>query len=155
MEEKQENTHQVIQPGLQYNTSWMVKDVPPPTEPTEYEKKILEGTMTPKQLIEIEKKEKEEEEKKEKEMTEEEKLEMFKKEFIQKVKVIALDKLGYYPLSNPSLLTQNEKNKIIKKMDKILKNNKIDSIENEFNRIIQAILVDPKTEYDKLPRKYY
>jgi hypothetical protein len=148
MENKEfKNTHEVIQPEIKFNTDWMVKEVPAPTEPSEFEKKLLEGTLKPEQLLKKEQEEKEQEEK--------EKEELLKKDLIQKVKVLALDRCGFYPLSNPSEMTQNEKNKIIKKMDRILKKNTIEKITENFNIIIQALLIDGNTDYNKLPRKMY
>lgn len=155
-EENTQNTNEVLElKEIKFNTDWMVKEVPPPSEPSEFEKKLLENTLTAEQLI---KKEKEEEAKKKEEdekLNEEEKEKMLKKDLINKIKVVALDRLGYYALSNPSEMTQLEKNKIIKMMDKILKKGKFKKITEEFNTIIQAILIDEKTNYDNLPIMHY
>ena len=138
---------QVIQNKIQPDNSWMIKDVPYNPEKTEFEKKLEENSLTPEQLLELEKKEEEEEENK----TEEQKLKEFKKMFIDKIKVIALYKCKHHPFSNPSEFTNTEKLRVQEKMGKILKNYTSDEIDEEFNTISCAILEDPKTDYSKLP----
>jgi hypothetical protein len=144
-----QNTHQVIdmnkQP-LKFNNEWMIKDVPY-TEPNETEKKLLEGTKTAKELLE--------EEDKEKnitiEKTEKEKLEEYKKTYITKVKVLALYKCKFNPVSNPSDFSQTDKQRVIDKMQKIIKNYSEDELTEEFNKIVNTIIMDFKTKYETLP----
>ncbi len=141
------NTHEVIdinkQP-LKSDSSWMIKDVPY-SEPSEEEKKLLEGTKSAKELIEEEHKEEK------KELTYEEKLEQYRRDFITKVKVIALYKCKYNPVANPSTFTAIEKQRIMDKMSKIIKNYNDDEVTDEFNTIINGMLLDAKTNYDNLP----
>jgi hypothetical protein len=141
------NTHEVIdmnkQP-LKNDSSWLIKEVPY-SEPSEEEKKLLEGTKTAKELIEEEQKEET------KELTYEEKLEQYKRDFITKVKVIALYKCKFNPVANPSEFTSVEKQRVIDKMSKIIKNYNDDEITDEFNTIINNMLLDAKTNYEKLP----
>ena len=117
-------------------------------EPTEYEKKLLEGTITANKLLEIEK---EENEKKIKEKSDEEKLIEDRKNYITKVKVLALYKCKKYPLSNPSDFSNVDKQMVIDKMAKIIKNYTEDELNEEFNKIVSNILLDPNTKYENLP----
>jgi hypothetical protein len=141
------NTHEVIdmnnQP-LKMDTSWMVKEVPY-SEPSEEEKKLLEGTKTAKELIEEEQKEEK------KELTTEEKLEQYRRDFITKVKVVALYKCRFSPTSNPSYFSQTDKQRVMDKMSKIIKNYNDDELTDEFNTIINNTLMDSKTKYEHLP----
>lgn len=144
------NTHEVIdmnkQP-LKNDNSWMIKEVPY-SEPSEAEKKLLEGTKTAKELMEEEKNFTSESKA---ELTTEEKLEQYKRDFITKVKVIALYKCKFNPVANPSEFTSVEKQRVIDKMSKIIKNYNDDEITDEFNTIINNMLLDAKTNYEKLP----
>jgi hypothetical protein len=141
------NTHEVIdmnnQP-LKMDTSWMVKEVPY-SEPSEEEKKLLEGTKTAHELIEEEQKEEK------KELTTEEKLEQYRRDFITKVKVVALYKCRFSPTSNPSYFSQTDKQRVMDKMSKIIKNYNDDELTDEFNTIINNTLMDSKTKYEHLP----
>lgn len=141
------NTNEVIdmnnQP-LKNDNSWMVKEVPY-SEPSEAEKKLLEGTKTAKELIE------EEQTEEKKELTYEEKLEQYRRDYITKVKVIALYKCKFNPVANPSEFSQTEKQRVIDKMGKIIKNYNDDEVTEDFNTIINNMLLDAKTNYEKLP----
>jgi hypothetical protein len=141
------NTHEVIDMNkepLKNDSSWLIKEVPY-SEPSEAEKKLLEGTKTAKELIEEEQKEEN------KELTYEEKLEAYKRDYITKVKVIALYKCKFNPVANPSEFSQTEKQRVIDKMSKIIKNYNDDEVTDEFNTIINNMLLDAKTNYEKLP----
>lgn len=142
------NTHTVIdmnkQP-LKIDNSWMVKDLQIDPEPSEAEKKLLEGTKNPQQLLE------EEANETEPELTEEQIFEEFKKDYITKVKVLALYKCKFYPLDNPSNFSNVDKQRVIDKMGKILKNYTYDELTDEFNTLMNGILTDPKTKYENLP----
>jgi dGTP triphosphohydrolase len=152
-----ENTHKVIFSNaepLKIDNSWMVKDVPYTPELSSYEKKLLEGTITADELLKIEKEEEETKKKEEEEeLTEEEKFKRFKDELMTKVKVIALDKLGHFPLANPSLMSNLEKNKVKKQMEKILLKKSHQTIDEQFNTIITSLFVDGKLNYQDLPIK--
>tara|TARA_R110000868_G_scaffold346173_1_gene607208 strand:+ start:3024 stop:3629 length:606 start_codon:yes stop_codon:yes gene_type:complete len=141
------NTHTVLDMNkepIKNDSSWMIKEVPY-TEPSEEEKKLLEGTKTAKELIEEEQKEEK------KELTYEEKLEQYRRDYITKVKVIALYKCKFNPIANPSDFTSLEKQRVIDKMGKIIKNYNDDEVTEEFNTIINNMLLDAKTNYEKLP----
>jgi hypothetical protein len=125
-------------PPLISSTSWMVKDIGE-IDPNlnEYEKNVLlKGTYSVQDLLETEK-------------TEEPVKVDKSKTFITKVKCIALKKLGYHPLTNPSNLTTREKQKIIKRMDKILKEKTEDLIEKSFNKLVLDELFSPTSDYTK------
>ena len=141
------NTHEVIDMNKQpikSDSSWMIKEIPK-LEVSEEEKKMLEGTKTAKELIEEEQKEEK------KELTTEEKLEQYRRDYITKVKVIALYKCKFNPIANPSEFTSVEKQRVIDKMSKIIKNYNDDEVTDEFNTIINNMLLDAKTNYEKLP----
>lgn len=141
------NTHEVIDMNKQpikSDNSWMIKEIPK-LEVSEEEKKMLEGTKTAKELIEEEQKEEK------KELTYEEKLEQYRRDYITKVKVIALYKCKFNPVANPSDFTSVEKQRVIDKMSKIIKNYNDDEITDEFNTIINNMLLDAKTNYENLP----
>lgn len=144
-----ENTNIVIDGSkepLKNNTDWLIKDIPY-SEPSEFEKELLKGTITTKELLEKEKEENE----KQKELTYEEKLEQYKKEYITKVKVVALHKCKFHPVSNPSTFKKQDKEKVIMKMQKIIDNYKEDELTDEFNEIINNMLMDHRTKYEELP----
>lgn len=148
-EQKEEfkNTNTVIcgnEQPLTNNNDWMIKNIEY-SEPSETEKKLLEGTITAEELIKKEQEEKEEV--KDEETINNEK----RKEYITKVKVLALYKCKYYPLSNPSNFTYEEKQRIINKMSKIIKHYTEDELTSDFNEVINNMLLDPKTNYGKLP----
>ena len=95
------------------------------TEPTENEIKMLEGTLTPKELLEKEKQEEQEEKDK-------------KKEYITMVKCYALTKIGKKPLDNPSTFNQEVKIKLMETMDEIIKTMTEEEIKIEFNKAIST-----------------
>jgi hypothetical protein len=148
------NTHEVIDMSkepLKNDSSWLIKEVPY-SEPSEAEKKLLEGTKTAKELIEEEQNFTSESKAEEnKELTYEEKLEQYRRDYITKVKVIALYKCKFNPVANPSEFSQTEKQRVIDKMGKIIKNYNDDEVTEEFNTIINGMLLDAKTNYEKLP----
>lgn len=142
------NTNVVIdmnnQP-LKMDTSWMVKpEEIKYIEPSEEEKKLLEGTISAKEFVENEKKEVQEE------LTEKEKEELKRKDYITKVKVLALYKCKFYPLSNPSEFKPDDKLRVKNKMAKIIQNYTEEELTEEFNIIVRAILEDSKTNYENL-----
>jgi hypothetical protein len=92
------------------------------TEPSENEKKMLEGTLSPLELLEIEKQEKKDRDR--------------KKEYITQVKCYALTKIGKKPLDNPSTFNQEAKIRLMETMDEIIKTMTEEQIKIEFDRAI-------------------
>jgi hypothetical protein len=92
------------------------------TEPSENEKKMLEGTLSPLELLEIEKREKKDKDR--------------KKEYITQVKCYALTKIGKKPLDNPSTFNQEAKIRLMETMDEIIKTMTEEQIKIEFDRAI-------------------
>ncbi len=107
-------------------------------EPTEYEKKMLQGTKNPKELIESE-------------VDEVAPVVSEKKAIIDMVKIIALFNKGHYVLSNPSTFNKRDKDKIISEMDYILRNISISEIQNKFNDICNDHIFTEKCNFDNLP----
>ena len=88
-----------------------IQDIP--VQPiNEIEKEMLKNTKNPTELLDEEKKEQEEPEI----ISEEQKEKQFKKDYINKIKVISLDKLGLFPLANPSGFPKRLKDKVIETM---------------------------------------
>lgn len=112
--------------------------------PNEYEIKMLEGTKTPAQLLEEEHAEKL---KKQLEVITSSEIEK-RREIVTRLKVVALDRLGKHPLTNPSYLSQREKTKLIHLMTS-LQDDKEEDVIKEFNDICNDVLfsgnVDPST----------
>jgi hypothetical protein len=120
------------------NTSWIIKDIGE-IDPnlTDYEKNVLlKGTYSVNDLLEKEKEEKPI-------------IQDKNKVFITKVKCIALHKLGYHPLSNPSNMTDREKKKIIKKMQKILNDKTEEQITARFNKLVLDDILSERADYTK------
>jgi hypothetical protein len=120
----------------------MIADVEP-TEPNEFEKKLLEGTITPSKLLELEKEEK-------KPLSKADIEYLARKEYITKVKVIGLHRMGKHPLYNGSLLKPSEKEKLKSSMEKIMTLTD-DQIQREFNDICIDNLFDSNTDYSTYP----
>jgi hypothetical protein len=99
------------------------------TEPSENEKKMLEGTLNPLELLEIEKQDalQPPEGKNEKDR---------RKEYITQVKCYALTKIGKKPLDNPSTFNQEAKIRLMETMDEIIKTMTEEQIKIEFDRAI-------------------
>jgi hypothetical protein len=83
----------------------------PYQEPSEQEIKMLEGTKTPKALLEEEQNEEEIEKLKAIQMLDQ------KREYITMVKVVALVNCGKQPLSNPSTFYKEDKLRIMNEME--------------------------------------
>ena len=107
------------------------------TEPTENEINMLKGTMNPSELIENEK-------------TEEILMDK-NKIYITKVKCIAMDMCGKSITSNPSYMSQGEKNKIMACMKMLLDSD--DDIDKKFNDICIEKVFNNKADYDKIFNK--
>ena len=94
------------------------------TEPTENEKKMLEGTLNPEQLLEKERQDalQPPEGKIDKDR---------RREYITQVKCYALTKIGKKPLDNPSTFNQETKIKLMETMDEIIKTMSEEQIKTE------------------------
>lgn len=107
------------------------------TEPTENEKKMLEGTLNPEQLLEKEKREKIDKDR--------------RREYITQVKCYALTKIGKKPLDNPSTFNQETKIKLMETMDEIIKTMSEEQIKTEFDRAINNhVFTDVSMDYSSL-----
>jgi len=107
------------------------------TEPNEFEKSLLEGTIKPEVLLEIEKTEKIEKD--------------IRKEYITQVKCYALTKIGKKPLDNPSTFNQETKIKLMETMDEIMKTMTEEQIKIEFETAINLhIFKDVSMDYSIL-----
>lgn len=111
-----------------------------PVPITEFEKEMNKGTLKPEELLEKEKEEKPVV------LTEEE----YKKQHIMKVKVIALDRMNKPPLSNPTLFKPEDKQKVIKHMEDILKLPD-DEITLLFNAICNEKIFTTVADYSAFP----
>lgn len=111
----------------------------PYTEPTEFEKSLLKGTLTASELLESEKNE---------EVDETD----LKTDVFTKVKTIALVRLGHPPISNPSRFDDKDKNNVKNLMEEILKDRTepdfYEKITNEFNDICLSKIFN-KLDYTK------
>jgi len=114
------------------------------SEPNEVEKKMLENTKTPEQLL------KEEAEEKPVEKTEEEKLKEYRRAYITKVKVIAISRMGLSPLVNPSFFSHKDKQILITLMEDVMKMSE-DEITNEFNDVCTDKIFTNKADYTTFP----
>ena len=133
-----------VHPDAVKNVQWVDNVEPLPL--TDFEKNMNKGFITPEQLLEQEKKEQEEP----KEETEEEKTKRKQRDYITKVKVIALDKLGKNPLSNPSGFTTREKKRLIEQMEEIMKKSE-EEITTLFNAVCNEVIFAPEANYQFYP----
>jgi tellurite resistance protein len=124
----------------------------PYTPITEFEIKMLEGTLNPEQLINEEQKEEQEILDKPIFLTDEEIEERERRDYITRVKVIALRACQRPILTNPSFLKQVEKNKIIKAMQYIIDTFTKEEIIEKFNEICgEEIFTGEGDDYQKYP----
>lgn len=114
-----------------------------PAPLTQYEKDMLKGTLTPAELIKQEEKEKEEEVKVDIERQK-------RRDYITMVKVVAIDILGKYPLSNPSHFTVRERNKLIEQMKEVM-TWEHDKLVETFNKVCVEVLFVPGVDFSKFP----
>lgn len=103
-------------------------------ELNEYEKNMLKDTFTPNQLLDHEK-------------TETPYESDHKRDYITKVKVIALDRLGKHPLSNPSFFRKREKEELKLLMEHIINDMSEDEIAKEFNEVCCEKLFNAGADY--------
>jgi len=142
--EEQEHEQKIIQNSdfLHVKKMDMIDDIEP-TEPNDYEKDLLKGTLTASELLEIEKEEK-------KPLSKADIEYLSRREYITKVKVIGLHRMGKHPLYNGSLLKAREKEKLKESMEKIMLLTD-DQIQREFNDICIDNLFDTNTDYSTYP----
>ena len=131
-----------VKPEYKSDIKWLDPVEPKPI--SEFEKNMLKGTLSVSELLEQEKNEKPKEE------TEEEKEKRIKREYITKVKIIALDKIGKFPLDNPTYFHTREKKKLIQQMEEIMKMSE-EEINTLFNTICTEVLFCPESDYTKFP----
>lgn len=112
----------------------------------EFEKEMLKGTKNVEELLQEEKQEIEHRH----ELTQEDIDRRVRKDYITKVKVVALDGLGYHPIANPSLMTKEDKKKIILMMQDVMTRPE-DEINQLFNHIVNTKLLAPKNDYSNYP----
>ena len=121
-------------------------------EPNDFEKNMLKNTFTPNELLE-----------KEADEADEDGFRKFKegidkatrrKEYITRVKVIALDRLGHKPLSNPSYFSKDIKAQITVLMDHIIKDMSEQEIQEEFNEICRNKIFYPGSDASNLPIQF-
>jgi len=117
----------------------------PYVEPSEYEIKMLEGTIKPDVLL------KQEEEEQEK-LTDDEAQQLRQRyQYITMVKVIALVKANKRPLDNPSLFSKVDKLTIITNMDEINNTMSPEEITVEFNKICNEKIFIDGADYSTMP----
>jgi len=133
-----------VLPEYKSDIKWIEKVDPLPLTP--FEINMNKGYITPEQLLQKEKEEFETP----KQETDEEKEKRIKREYITKVKVIAIDKLGKHPLSNPSTFSTREKNKLIELMKEVM-NQSDEDILKAFNEIVNNVLFAPESNYINYP----
>lgn len=114
--------------------------------PNEYEIKMLEGTKNAAQLLEEEQSEKL---KKQLEVITSSEIDK-RREIVTRLKVVALDRLGKHPLTNPSYLSQREKTKLIHMMTS-LQDEKEENVIKEFNDICNDVLFSNKSDPSQFP----
>lgn len=146
MESKEECTfiENSVHPDAIKPVKWVENIEPLPL--TDFEKNMNKGFLTAEQLLEQERKEMEQP----KEETEEEKTKRIRRDYITKVKVVALDKLGKNPLSNPSSFTTREKKRLIEQMEEIMKKPQ-EEITALFNAVCTEVIFAPEANYQFYP----
>ena len=106
-------------------------------EPNEYEKDMLKNTLKAEALLEREK-------------TEKALVEDARRDVITKAKVIALDKMGCYPLTNPSFFSKKDKALLIKHMEELLTYTD-EIITRLFNQVCTDKIFTDKADYSNFP----
>lgn len=120
-----------------------IKDVPY-TPINDYEKEMLKTSKTAEQLLEEEAKE---------EANKTEDIKQIKRNYINKIKIIALNNLNLYPLTNPSTLPSVLKHKVMVEMEKLINYYGIDEtlLTNDFNAVCLEKLFTQDTDYSTFP----
>ena len=112
-----------------------------PVEPSEYEKKMLKDSKSVDALLV--------EEQRPVELPDvDAEYERKKKAYITKVKVVALDKFGKHPLSNPTTYCARDKKRVIAIMEELLLLPE-DVLDKQFNEICTETIFDSKADYSK------
>ena len=133
-------THEQSEKPFDEEGKWKV-EFTGPTEPTEYEKKMLKGSKSVDALLV--------EEQRPVELPDADaEYERKKKAYITKVKVVALDKFGKHPLSNPTTYCARDKKRVIAIMEELLLLPE-DVLDKQFNEICTDTIFDSKADYSK------
>lgn len=133
-------THEQSEKPFDEEGKWKV-EFTGPSEPTEYEKKMLKDSKSVDALLA--------EEQRPVELTDADaEYERKKKAYITKIKVVALDKFGKHPLSNPTTYSARDKKRVIAIMEELLllPENVLDK---QFNEICTDTIFDSKADYSK------
>jgi len=115
-------------------------------EPNEYEKKMLEGTKTAEEILNEENKEKQARMLEVVATGERER----RREIVTRWKIVALDRIGKHPLTDPKYLSQREKTKLIHIMTS-LQDIPEEEVIKEFNEICNDILFTGKSDPSTFP----
>lgn len=119
-------------------------------EPNDYEKKLLEGTLDVKTLLEEESKEEPIF------LTDEEILKREREDYITRVKVIALSRCNKPILSNPTFFKLKDKNKMIRTMQEVIDTKTPEEIIQIFNEICgEEIFTGEGDDYKNYPIKRF
>jgi len=131
-----EGPHQIIQnsDSLYKQPNEWIQDIKY-EEPNEYEKNLIKDTKTASQLLESEL---------------EQETYTTKRDLINKVKVVALARMGCYPLTNPSFFSKQDKSKLISLMELVL-NLPNDKLTKEFNEVCTDKIFTEKSDYSQFP----
>ena len=142
MEETQTTEPQVIQNSdylAKSNIEW-VKDIEY-SEPNQYEKDMLKGTLTPEQLLEHE-------------MTEEKQQQIKINDLKVKIKIIALNIMGESPIQNTSLFSNFKKKTLLDTMNSVYENVYLvdeQKLTNMFNEVCQSKVFGENCDYTSFP----
>jgi hypothetical protein len=142
-----ESTHEIRVPSVPLDTLFDKDYVHEYIDPPKSER--IEGSITARELLEAEQAEKEKEKHKNALSETEEKIK-YKQEYITKVKVIALDEMGKYPLDNPSFFTQKDKRLLIVGMNALL-HLPMDVVNDKFNIICNESIFNAENKIESLP----
>ena len=139
-EAETQKTHEQSEKPFDEEGKWKV-EFTGPTEPTEYEKKMLKDSKSVDALLA--------EESRPVELTDADaEYERKKKAYITKVKVVALDKFGKHPLSNPTTYCARDKKRVIAIMEELLLLPE-HVLDTQFNEICTDTIFDSKADYSK------
>lgn len=116
-----------------YKSDIKWKEDIPYEDPNQFEIDFNKDTKKPNELLEFEKVE---------EPIKSDK----KRDLIDRIKVISLNRLGYYPLTNPSTFFQKDKDKLIEVMKECLELPE-DILTQEFNEVCTTKIFLPNADY--------
>jgi hypothetical protein len=83
--------------------------------------------------------------------SEEELKKIARRDYITRVKIIALDNLGYKPLTNPKSLPRKDFNKVVKCCQEVINNLSEEEIINKFNDIVCNDILSEDTDVTNYP----